>query len=147
MSPTVVLTLAVAGLVATGVWLLTSRHATRVVLGFVLAGNGVNLLLVAAAGPAGLAPVVGPDGAVPEDDLAAASDPLPQAFVLTAIVITFAVTAFCLALAYRLSRADGDDVLRDAAPSRRATGVAEDDGGPAASPTGPAGPAGREEAP
>ncbi|WP_432506743.1 NADH-quinone oxidoreductase subunit K [Kineococcus arenarius] len=126
MSPTVVLTVAVAGLVAVGVYLLTSRHLSRVVLGVVVTSNGVNLLIVSAAGPAGPAPVLGVGGEVTEATLTSAADPLPQAFVLTAIVITFAVTAFGLALAYRLSRLDGDDVVRDAGPHRRERG--EDEG-------------------
>ncbi|MEZ0166251.1 NADH-quinone oxidoreductase subunit K [Kineococcus sp. LSe6-4] len=122
MSPTVVLTITVGGLIAVGVYLLSSRHLSRVVLGIVVASNGVNLLLVSAAGPAGPAPVLGAGGEVSEETLPGAADPLPQAFVLTAIVITFAVTAFGLALAYRLSRLDGDDVVRDADEHLRTRG-------------------------
>ena len=123
MSPTIVLTLTVAGLIAVGVYLLTSRHLSRVVLGVVVASNGVNLLIVAAAGAAGPSPVAGPGGEVTEEQLGSAADPLPQAFVLTAIVITFAVTAFGLAMAHRLGRLEADDVLRDESPHRRARGV------------------------
>ncbi|MCI2238317.1 NADH-quinone oxidoreductase subunit K [Paenibacillus sp. TRM 82003] len=130
MSPTVVLTVTVAGLVAVGVYLLTSRHLSRVVLGVVVMSNGVNLLLIAAAGPAGPAPIAGPGGAVPEEELASAADPLPQAFVLTAIVITFAVTAFGLALSYRLGRLEDDDVVHDAGPHRRTRGEPAGAAGP-----------------
>ncbi|WP_218974339.1 NADH-quinone oxidoreductase subunit K [Streptomyces sp. NP160] len=127
MSPTIVLTVAVGGLVATGVYLLTSRHLTRVVLGVLVAGNGVNLLLIAAAGRAGRAPVLDPDGEITLETAAESSDPLPQALVLTAIVITFAVTAFLLAMAYRTSRIEGtkgDDVVRDTSPQGRSRGEA-----------------------
>ncbi|WP_432483578.1 NADH-quinone oxidoreductase subunit K [Kineococcus esterisolvens] len=122
MSPTVVLTVAVAGLVAVGVYMLTSRHLSRAVLGVVVLSNGVNLLLVSAAGPAGPAPVVGAGSGITEETLSSAADPLPQAFVLTAIVITFAVTAFGLSLAHRLHRLEGDDVVRDAGALRRTRG-------------------------
>lgn len=127
MTPTIALTLAVGGLVATGVYLLTSRHLTRVVLGVVIAGNGVNLLLLASAGRAGRAPVLDPGGEITLETAAEASDPLPQALVLTAIVITFAVTAFLMALAHRTSRIEGtggDDVVRDTSPQGRSRGEA-----------------------
>lgn len=127
MSPTIVLTIAIGGLVATGVYLLTSRHLTRVVLGVLVAGNGVNLLIIAAAGRAGRAPVLDPDGEITLETAAESSDPLPQALVLTAIVITFAVTAFLLAMAYRTSRIEGtrgDDVVRDTSPQGRSRGEA-----------------------
>lgn len=89
--------LIVAGiLIACGVYLLLERSLTRVLLGIVLMGNGVNLLLLTTGGAPGLAPIY-------EDGVASSeySDPLPQALILTAIVITFAVTAFVLALIYR----------------------------------------------
>ncbi|HEV3498622.1 MAG TPA: NADH-quinone oxidoreductase subunit K, partial [Actinomycetes bacterium] len=64
-------------------------------LGFLLLGNATNLLLLSTGGPGGLAPIVGL--AQPED----MSDPLPQALILTAIVITFGVAAFVLAMIHR----------------------------------------------
>lgn len=97
-------------LIACGVYLLLERSLTRVLLGIVLMGNGANLLLLTTGGAPGLAPIY-------QEGVAstAYSDPLPQALVLTAIVITFAVTAFVLALIYRgwvLARQD--DVADDA---------------------------------
>ncbi|GAA3703840.1 hypothetical protein GCM10022377_16950 [Zhihengliuella alba] len=79
-----------------GIYLLLERSLTRVLLGILLTANGVNLLILIAGGPAGLAPLY--DGEVAARDYA---DPLPQALVLTAIVITFAITSFMLALIYR----------------------------------------------
>ena len=95
MTPTVVLPVIIGGLFAAGVYLLLERSLTRVLVGFLLLGNGMNLLLLSTGGPAGLAPIVG--YAEPEE----MSDPLPQALVLTAIVITLGVTAFLLAMTYR----------------------------------------------
>jgi len=105
-----VLIVVMAALMACGVYLLLERSLTRVVLGFLLIGNGVNLLILIMAGRPGIAPIV-IDGVAPEEY----SDPLPQALILTAIVITFAVSAFLLALIYRSWRlANADDVEDDA---------------------------------
>ena len=83
MTPTVVLPVIIGGLYAAGVYLLLDRSLTRVLLGVLLLGNATNLLLLSAGGPAGLAPILG--YAEPDE----MSDPLPQALILTAIVITF----------------------------------------------------------
>jgi multicomponent Na+:H+ antiporter subunit C len=99
-----------AVLYACGVYLLLERSLTRVLLGFLLVGNATNLLILIMAGRAGLAPIV-TDGVAPEE----MTDPLPQALILTAIVITFGVSAFVLALIYRSWRlAREDDVTDDA---------------------------------
>jgi multicomponent Na+:H+ antiporter subunit C len=95
MTPTVVLPVIIGGLYAAGVYLLLDRSLTRVLVGFLLLGNATNLLLLSTGGPAGLAPILG--YAEPEE----MSDPLPQALILTAIVITFGVTAFILAMIHR----------------------------------------------
>ncbi|MEG3636125.1 sodium:proton antiporter [Micromonospora palythoicola] len=81
-------------LVAAGVFLLLRPGLLRVVLGFVLLGHAVNVVLLAGGGLGRRTPAlqeVGPDTA----------DPLPQAFVLTAIVITFGVTIHLLGLLRR----------------------------------------------
>jgi multicomponent Na+:H+ antiporter subunit C len=83
-----------------GFSLMLDRGLTRILLGFLLVGNATNLLIFLMSGDFGHAPIVGE--ADPED----MSDPLPQAFILTAIVITFAVSAFLLALIYRSYRVD-----------------------------------------
>ncbi len=94
-----------------GVYLLLDRSLTRVLLGFLLVGNATNLLIFLASGDFGAAPIYGE--AEPEE----MSDPLPQAFILTAIVITFGVTAFMLALLYRSWRlareGEGEDAVLD----------------------------------
>lgn len=96
MSISLVLLGVMAVLYACGVYLLLERSMTRVLLGFLLVGNATNLLILIMAGAPGAAPIVG-DGATPEE----VTDPLPQALILTAIVINFGVTAFLLALIYR----------------------------------------------
>lgn len=104
--PTLMLVLVVAVLVGCGVVLLLERSLTRILLGVILLGNGVNLLILL-GGRAGGAPIVG-TGPVGE-----MSDPLPQAMVLTAIVITFGLTAFLLAVAYRSWFLTSDDEVPD----------------------------------
>ncbi|MFF8819290.1 MULTISPECIES: Na(+)/H(+) antiporter subunit C [Leucobacter] len=92
-----------------GVYLLLDRSLTRIMLGFLLVGNATNLLIFLMSGDFGAAPIAGGDEEI--------SDPLPQAFILTAIVITFGVSAFLLALIYRswrLARVSDDHVEDDA---------------------------------
>ena len=83
-------------LYAVGVYLLLERSLTRVLLGLMLLTNGTNLLILHAGGAAGSAPLY--DGSIAAEDY---SDPLPQALILTAIVISLAVTAFLLGMIYR----------------------------------------------
>ncbi len=96
-----------AGLMGCGVYLLLERSLSRVLVGLVMIGNAVSLAFLVAGGPAGRAPIV-------EDGVATGiSDPLPQAMVLTAIVITLATTAFVLAMAYRSWQLNGHDDVQD----------------------------------
>jgi len=113
MTPTVVLPVIIGGLYAAGVYLLLDRSLTRVLLGFLLLGNATNVLLLSTGGYAGLAPIVGL--AAPED----MSDPLPQALILTAIVITFGVASFMLALIYRSWRLVRQEVVENDEEDRR----------------------------
>lgn len=106
MSANLALIAIAATLVGSGVTLILERSLTRVLVGFILAGNGLNLLFLASSGSAGRAPIIG-SGA------GSMADPLPQAMVLTAIVITLGTTAFGLALAYRSWQLTGSDDVQD----------------------------------
>ncbi|MBO1330081.1 Na(+)/H(+) antiporter subunit C [Streptomyces sp. VRA16 Mangrove soil] len=101
-------------LVAVGGVLILTRSLTRVLIGVIVCGNGVNLFVLASAGRAGLPPLLYPG--VPH---ARVTDPLPQAIVLTAVVITLATTAFVLAMAYRSSQLTGSDFVPDDIADRR----------------------------
>lgn len=101
------LVLAVVVLIGTGVYLLLERSLTRVLIGVVLAGNGVNVAFLVVSGPAGNAPLVGAHAA------STIADPLPQAFVLTSIVINLGIVAFVLAMAYRNWQLTGHDDVQD----------------------------------
>lgn len=120
MTPDLVLVLLVGVLFATGVTLLLERSLSRVLIGVILLGNGANLLILL-AGRAGGAPILGVTPA------AGMSDPLPQAMVLTAIVITLGMTAFVLAMAYRTWQLTGHDEVRADPEDRRIVRRAERD--------------------
>jgi len=122
VSPNLVLVIVVGVLVAAGVTLLLERNLTRVILGITMLGNGVNLLILLGGGYGG-PPIV---GVTPEAEM---SDPLTQAMILTAIVITLGMTAFLLAMAYRSWLLTGTDDVQDDVEDRRIMSRAERDQG------------------
>ena len=111
MTGNLTLALLIGVLYGIGTYLLLQRTLTRVVIGLGLLGHGANLLLLQAGGPPGAAPFATQAGAGVAG--VTTSDPLPQAMVLTAIVITFGVSSFLLALAYRSWVLTGDDEVQD----------------------------------
>ena len=121
MTANLSLALLVGVLYTVGTYLLLQRTLTRVVIGLGLLGHGANLLLLQAGGPAGAVPFIGADGGGTAGGTTA--DPLPQAMVLTAIVITFGVSAFLLALAYRSWVLTGEDEVQDDVEDRRIAGT------------------------
>ncbi len=104
---TVLLAFTAATLFGVGTWLLMQRRLTRIIIGLGLIGHGTNILLITSGGQGGLPPLIGTGE---QDDFA---DPLPQALALTAIVITFGVMAFLLAMAYRSWQLSHDDIVAD----------------------------------
>lgn len=99
--------LTVGVLVGAGVYMMLQRSLLKVVLGSSLVSAGINLLLLTSGrlkrGGPPLAVVSGPQLPV--------TDPLPQALILTAIVIGFGTTALTFVLAYRTFQAKGSDDL------------------------------------
>ncbi|MGN8026344.1 Na(+)/H(+) antiporter subunit C [Microbacterium sp. 22242] len=110
MDVSLVLIVIMAVLFGCGVYAMLERSLTRVLIGFLLLGNAVNLLLLVVMGRPGAAPFFGTSTGSGTDGL---SDPLPQALTLTAIVITFAVSAFLLALIYRSWQLGQADTVED----------------------------------
>jgi multicomponent Na+:H+ antiporter subunit C len=96
-----------------GFTLLLSRSLMRVLIGVVVLGHGTNLLLQLAGGPPARPPIIG------NSPVESFADPLPQALALTAIVITFALTTFLLALGYRSFVLVGHDEVQDDVEDRR----------------------------
>jgi multicomponent Na+:H+ antiporter subunit C len=121
---TLLLVAAAGFLCACGTYLLLGRQLSRVIIGIGLLGHGVNVLLVLSGGDGG-------DPAFVGGNLERFADPLPQALVLTAIVITFGVIAFLLALAHRSWQVTGNDEVEDDVEDRRISRQAHEhiDGG------------------
>ena len=86
-------------LMAASVWLMLSRNLVKFLLGLVLIGNVANLVIFASGGLTyGAPPLIEAGASVPQELVA---NPLPQALILTAIVIGFGLVAFTLVLALR----------------------------------------------
>lgn len=107
------LAVSTALLFALGTYLLLQRRLSRLIVGLGLISHSANLLLLLSGGDRGVAPIIGATGGEP------VADPMPQALALTAIVISFAVTAFLLALAYRSWQLTGNDLVEDDLEDRR----------------------------
>ncbi|CAN5679878.1 Na(+)/H(+) antiporter subunit C [soil metagenome] len=113
-----------AGLLfASGVYLILSRNLQRVAIGFIIFANAANFVVLASSGlpEEGVAPLLAKEedeenehqakGLAEEEDSPLYTDPLPQAFILTAIVIGLGHTALLLALAARTHRETETDEL------------------------------------
>lgn len=107
-----------AGLFTTAaIYLLLSRSLISMLLGLALLGNGVNLVIFVAGRLTRAVPPIVPAGT--DASLVNSANPLPQALILTAIVIGFAMFSFLLVLAYRAYQAldaDHTDTMRLAEP-------------------------------
>jgi len=105
------LALASGVLYAAGTYLMLRRRLAQLIIGLGLLANGTNLLIFTAGGLTRARPPVIPEGATTLVEPYA--DPVPQALVLTAIVIGFGLTAFSLVLADRVHAAVGSDDVDD----------------------------------
>lgn len=94
-------------LVAVATYLVLSRNMIRIILGTALLSHAVHLLILTVGGlKKGDVPLLSQSGGP-------FTDALPQALILTAIVISFATTAFLLVLAYRTYKTNGSDDLQE----------------------------------
>ena len=110
------LALASGVLYAAGIYLILRRRLAQLIIGIGLLSNGTNLLIFTAGGLTRGRPPVVPDGA---QSLAGRyADPVPQALVLTAIVIGFGLLAFLLVLAHRVHATVGTDDIDDVGRER-----------------------------
>ena len=104
------LPLVIGILYATGLYMMLRRSMVKLIIGLGILGHASNLLIFVAASGGGLVrggpPIVGHGGSG-----TAMADPVPQALILTAIVIGFGVQAFALALFHRTYKAVGTDDL------------------------------------
>ena len=105
-----------------GVYLLLSRHLLRCVVGLSIMAASVNFVVFSAARPKTTTPPIVPDGGRVLD---LTLNPLPQALVLTAVVIGFALTCFALVLVLAIKQRTGlsdSQELREAEPPPQADG-------------------------
>ena len=122
-----VLALLTGAMVAGSVFLMLGRNLVRFIFGLVLASNAVNLLIFAAGRPDTASPPLIPDGLLQPAGTVANS--LPQALILTAIVIGFALLAFIFILFLRAyqqlgtvdteAMTDSESDSQDLAPTER----------------------------
>ncbi|WP_026105133.1 Na(+)/H(+) antiporter subunit C [Halalkalibacterium ligniniphilum] len=101
----ILMSITIGVLFMVGTYLILSKSLLRVVLSLVILSHAAHLLLLTMAGlTEGGAPLL-------NVETAAYTDPLPQALILTAIVISFGVTSFLLVLAYRTYKEHKTDDL------------------------------------
>jgi multicomponent Na+:H+ antiporter subunit C len=105
------LALAAGVLYAAGIYLMLRRRLAQLIIGLGLLSNGTNVLIFTAGGLTRARPPVIPEGA--ETLAEPYADPVPQALVLTAIVIGFGLLAFSLVLAHRVHDTAGTDDVDD----------------------------------
>ncbi|XID93726.1 Na(+)/H(+) antiporter subunit C [Paenibacillaceae bacterium WGS1546] len=102
-----IMALAIGILFAVAVYLMLSKTVFRIILGTIVLSHCVHLLLMTMARlKQGAAPIM-------EEGKTAFTDPLPQALILTSIVISFGVTAFLFVLAYRAYQTLGTDDMEE----------------------------------
>jgi len=105
------LAIVIGVLYATGLYLMMRRSIAKFIIGLALLSHGANLLIFTASGLQNARPPVVPEGLLAPVD--AIVDPLPQALILTAIVISFALLAFALVLFLRtFQEVRSDDMER-----------------------------------
>ena len=105
----IILAAVTGGLYAAGLYMMLRRSVVRLIIGLSLISHAANLLIFSAAGMTrGRAPIV-PDGMTRPD--APFADPVPQALILTSIVLGFAILAFAMVLVKRAYQTVGTDDL------------------------------------
>ena len=103
------LVILVGAFYSSGIYMMLRRSMVKLLLGLLLLGNGANILIFIMEGlTKGKAPII---DAEQKTFLSIYADPVPQALILTAIVISFALTAFAIVLLKRVYATTGSDDL------------------------------------
>lgn len=110
-----VMSLVIGVLFSGAIFMMLRRSVVKLIIGITLLSHAVNVLIFTVGGLRRGAPPILETEATIISDLSVQADPIPQALILTAIVISFGITAFVLALAYRADQAVGSDDLDDMA--------------------------------
>ncbi|MDD4227182.1 MAG: NADH-quinone oxidoreductase subunit K [Mariniphaga sp.] len=104
----IVLAIVVGALYTAGVYMMLRRSIVKFIIGVILLSNATNLLVFLSSG---LVPGRPAFSGAAGSSSAPAADPLPQALVLTAIVIGLGIVVFALALKYKFFEMTGTDDL------------------------------------
>lgn len=104
----IILSIVVGVLYTTGVYMLLRRSIVKLIIGIILLSNATNLLIFVSAGLTKGKPAFVEETTILTENF---SDPLPQALILTAIVIGFGIVAYTLALKYKFFEVTGTDDL------------------------------------
>ncbi len=104
-----ILAFVIGALFAAAIYLMLRRSIVKLIIGLSLMGQAVNLLIFTAGGLTRARPPLVPEGA--SAPVAGSADPVPQALILTAIVISFGVLAFTAVLVKRVYQTVGTDDL------------------------------------
>jgi multicomponent Na+:H+ antiporter subunit C len=107
----VILAFVIGALYAAAVYTMLRRSIVRLAIGLVLIGQAANLLIFASANMVRARPPIAPPGA--DRPVAPFADPVPQALILTSIVLSFAILAFTLVLIKRAYQTAGTDDLAE----------------------------------
>jgi len=106
-----ILSILIGVMYSAGIYLLLRRSIVKLILGILFLSNATNLVIFVSGRLRTAAPAFIEDGIALKSNTI--SDPLPQALVLTAIVIGFGITSFALALMYRFYKTTGTEDLDD----------------------------------
>jgi multicomponent Na+:H+ antiporter subunit C len=101
----------IGGLYAAGLYMMMQRSLVKLIIGLILLSHAANLLIFTAGGLTRARPPLIPAGAL--RPVGPYADPLPQALILTAIVISFGVLAFAVVLLHRTHQITGTEDLDD----------------------------------
>ena len=105
----IILAFVIGGLYASGLYMMMRRSLVKLIIGLILLSHAANLLIFTAGGLTRARPPLIPAGAM--QPIAPYADPLPQALILTAIVISFGVLAFAVVLLHRTHYITGTEDL------------------------------------
>jgi multicomponent Na+:H+ antiporter subunit C len=107
----IILAFVIGGLYASGLYMMMRRSLVKLIIGLILLSHAANLLIFTAGGLTRARPPLIPAGAL--QPVGPYADPLPQALILTAIVISFGVLAFAVVLLHRTHQITGTEDLDD----------------------------------
>jgi multicomponent Na+:H+ antiporter subunit C len=114
----ITLAILVGALYTAGVYMILRRSVLKFVIGIILISNATNILVFLASGPLEAKPVFVEEGIMNAENFA---DPIPQALLLTAVVIGLGIVGFTLALKLKFFETSGSDDMDEIKPTEQKT--------------------------